>query len=238
MNNTKVLEEFFIWEENNSTEPKNNCLNNNESVHCDTTTEIKNDAIKKDWKDITDPKLREKMRQKAWREANRDKREAYREANKDKLKVKKKAYREANKDKLKVKKKKWYEANKDECKEYQKIYRKANRYKKNERYNNDIQFKLSEILRCRLYQALKNNQKVGSAVRDLGCTISELKRYLESKFQSGMTWDNYGLYGWHIDHIKPLASFDLNDRKQLLEACHYTNLQPLWAKDNLIKSDN
>jgi desulfoferrodoxin (superoxide reductase-like protein) len=52
-----------------------------------------------------------------------------------------------------------------------------------------------------------------------------------------MTWDNWTTDGWHIDHIKPLASFDLTDRKQLLEACHYTNLQPLWAKDNLIKSD-
>jgi len=52
-----------------------------------------------------------------------------------------------------------------------------------------------------------------------------------------MTWDNWTLDGWHIDHIKPLASFDLTDRKQLLEACHYTNLQPLWAKDNLTKND-
>ena len=52
-----------------------------------------------------------------------------------------------------------------------------------------------------------------------------------------MTWDNYGYYGWHIDHITPLASFDLTNRQQLLEACHYTNLQPMWAKDNMTKSD-
>ena len=62
-----------------------------------------------------------------------------------------------------------------------------------------------------------------------------LENNLESKFQSGMTWDNWALDGWHIDHIKPLASFDLTDRNQLLEACNYTNLQPLWAKDNLSK---
>jgi hypothetical protein len=228
MNNTKVLEEFFIWEENNSTEPKNNCLNNNESVHCDTTTKIKNDSIKKDWKDIIDPKLKEKMRQ-------RD-------------------YYESNKDKLKIKKKKWYEDNKEKVKDYQKDYRiinkdvwrikyypkhkhKHNKYRR-ERAKTDIQYKLKLNLRYRFKNALNGNYKTGSAVKDLGCTIAELKQYLESKFQSGMTWDNYGLYGWHIDHIKPLASFDLTDRKQMLEACHYTNLQPLWAKDNLIKSDN
>ena len=85
--------------------------------------------------------------------------------------------------------------------------------------------------------ALKGNYKNGSAVKDLGCSIDELKTYLESKFQLGMTWDNWSKDGWHIDHIKPLSSFDLTDKKQLLEACHYTNLQPLWATDNLSKGD-
>ena len=70
---------------------------------------------------------------------------------------------------------------------------------------------------------------------DLGCTIPELKQYLESKFQEGMTWENWGVHGWHIDHIIPLSSFDLTCREQFLKVCHYTNLQPLWAKDNLSK---
>lgn len=61
----------------------------------------------------------------------------------------------------------------------------------------------------------------------------ELRAHLEAQFQAGMSWDNYG--EWHIDHIKPLASFDLEDTDQLKLACHYTNLQPLWAKDNLSK---
>jgi hypothetical protein len=77
--------------------------------------------------------------------------------------------------------------------------------------------------------------KSGSAVRDLGCSFEKLKRHLESQFQPGMTWKNYGLHGWHIDHIKPLVLFDLTNRKQFLEACNYKNLQPLWAKENLSK---
>ena len=97
--------------------------------------------------------------------------------------------------------------------------------------------RLKHNLRNRLCQALKNNQKVGSAVQDLGCTIEEFKTYLEAKFQPGMTWENYGLKGWHIDHIIPLDSFNLTNEEELKKACHYTNLQPLWAEDNLSKGN-
>ena len=68
-----------------------------------------------------------------------------------------------------------------------------------------------------------------------GCASwNELKIYLESKFSNGMTWENMG--EWHIDHIKPCYSFDLTDEKQQMECFHFTNLQPLWAKDNLSKN--
>jgi AraC-like DNA-binding protein len=83
--------------------------------------------------------------------------------------------------------------------------------------------------------AIKDNWKSGSTIRDLGCSIVELKRHLEDQFDDNMSWDNYGLDGWHIDHIVPLASFNLTDEDQFKKACHYTNLQPLWAKDNLSK---
>ena len=284
MIDNNVLEEFFVWEEKNLIEQKNNCLNNTESVHYDTTTEIKNDLIKKDWRDITDPKKRQKAYRKAWYESNKNKiksdKKAHYELNKDIVKKYQKDYYQSNKNKVKKYKKNWYDNNKDkvksycdinrdkvnmwkktydnktETKFYKKEYRKLNKekqktYKKNWHesnkekvniyYNNkrktDIQFKLQSNLRSRLHSALKDNRKVGSAVKDLGCTIEQLKSYLESKFLPGMTWDNWTTDGWHIDHIKPLSSFDLTDRKQLLEVCHYTNLQPLWAKDNLIKSD-
>jgi hypothetical protein len=83
--------------------------------------------------------------------------------------------------------------------------------------------------------ALKRGTKTGSAVSDLGCSIEELKKYIETKFLEGMTWENYGK--WHIDHIIPLSKFNLSDREELLKAVNYTNLQPLWAEDNMKKSN-
>lgn len=124
------------------------------------------------------------------------------------------------------------EKGKDWRKEYQKTkqYREYKRDYEFNKYQNDVCFRLKHILRSRFRLALKNNQKTGSAVKDLGCSITELKQYLEAQFQSGMTWDNHG--EWHIDHIIPLASFNLMDKQQILKACHYTNLRPLWANEN------
>ncbi len=101
-------------------------------------------------------------------------------------------------------------------------------------YSTYPQYKLTHLLRNRLWHALKGRQKTGSAIRDLGCTIDELVVYLSSHFQPGMTWDNWG-YGpgkWNIDHIIPLVIFNLENHDQLLDACNYRNLQPLWSKDN------
>lgn len=101
------------------------------------------------------------------------------------------------------------------------------------RLQSNIQARIAHNLRTRLRSAIHNNQKVGSAVRDLGCSIDCLKKRLEAKFQPGMSWLNYG--AWHIDHVKPLDSFDLTDHGQFLRAVNYTNLQPLWKADNLRK---
>ena len=125
--------------------------------------------------------------------------------------------------------------------EYGKRYRVKNRERINmyyrKRKENDTQYKLKTLLRDRLNKALSGRYRAGSAVRDLGCTIDEFKIYIENKFKDGMTWKNHGIFGWHIDHRLALANFDLTNREQFLEACHYTNLQPMWYMENIKKSN-
>lgn len=108
------------------------------------------------------------------------------------------------------------------------------------RINSDVQLLLKRRLRTRLWMAMKADYKAGSAVSDLGCSIEQLKSYLESLFTSGMTWDNWGKGpgNWNIDHIKPLSIVDLTNRQHVLEVCHYSNLQPLWFEDNRKKSNH
>ena len=167
-------------------------------------------------------------------------------------------YRVAHQEKIQVLCADWYQINKEKSAQSGKDYREnhpqrvrrinkqwkschqeeARTYARR-RYTQDIQFKLRAVLRARLKAAIKGNCKIGSAVKDLGCPIAELKIHLESKFLSGMSWDNWGRgrEKWHIDHIIPLSFFDLSDLEQLKKACHYTNLQPLWELDNLKKGD-
>lgn len=149
------------------------------------------------------------------------------------------AWRLKNKEKLKEKNRKWYEDHREYFPEYRKNNSKQiNAKAKLRRQRNRLSAiaRLKKNLRMRITMAMKRNKRGGSAVRDLGCSIQEFRKHIESKFQDGMSWENYGLYGWHLDHIVPLAEFDLTNREQFLKAVHYTNLQPLWAKQNLRKA--
>ena len=151
--------------------------------------------------------------------------------NNDEYKTKASQYYNEYKSRIRDKQKKYYEDNKT------KILKKHKKYRSN-KIKTDINYKLAANLRTRLYVSIRKDYKSGSAVKDLGCSIPELKTYLESKFQEGMSWDNWGRAGWHIDHIIPLDFFDLQNREEFLKACNYTNLQPLWAKENIKKSSN
>jgi hypothetical protein len=138
-----------------------------------------------------------------------------------------------NKDKKAVCSTRWY----SKLTEEERVARRLTQKKyANDKYKNDINFRLAKNLRSRLRHALRSN-RAGSPVRDLGCSIEQLKVYIEQQFVPGMSWDNYTYKVWHIDHIKPLSKFDLSDPEQFKEACHYTNLRPLWAKLNLQKNN-
>lgn len=101
----------------------------------------------------------------------------------------------------------------------------------------NMDFKLKEYLRSRIYHVLKGLNKSKPTMKLIGCSIEFLKKYVASKFKRGMSWNNYGFYGWHIDHIRPCASFDLSKPEEQKKCFNYKNLQPLWAKDNILKSD-
>jgi hypothetical protein len=115
----------------------------------------------------------------------------------------------------------------------QKIARK-NRRKK---YKTDKNFKMKSLIRSRIYNVLKRQgtTKHAPTLELLGCTIEELRAHIEAQFEPWMTWDNWAHATWHIDHIKPCASFDLTDPEQQRECFHYTNLRPLEATENMRK---
>lgn len=152
-----------------------------------------------------------------WYEANRERKI---ESNKE--------WRESNTERVKEKSKNYYLINKEKLIEQARIYSLKRR-------NSDPIYKIRKNLRKRFHCALKGNQKSGSAVKDLGCSIEEFKIYLESQFEPWMNWDNYGKE-WQIDHIRPLFKFDLTDPEQLKEACCYINLQPISKEEHKIKS--
>jgi len=136
--------------------------------------------------------------------------------------------RAACKECLSKDRKEYYQNNKQKTIKQNIIYQVA-------RCKVDPEFKILKTLRTRLYHALVN-QKADKKYRTkqlTGCELPFLKGYLEAKFTEGMTWENHG--EWHIDHIKPCCSFDLKEEEEQKKCFHYTNLQPLWASDNLSK---
>ena len=131
-----------------------------------------------------------------------------------------------NKEKRNAYSRDYNRRNRQRLYDYNRLWWKANP----EKFN-----RLANLLRTRLRVALRGNYKTGSAVKDLGCSIEDFRLYIAKQFSVGMSWDNHGTV-WQLDHIRPLALFDLGDRGQFLQACHYTNLQPLFSEDHKRKT--
>lgn len=170
----------------------------------------------------------------------------YYHSNKEKLLNDKKKYYQENKEKLLNDKKEYYKSNKDKIKEYNQSYYFDNRqsiiknnieYRKN-KVDVDPLFRLQVNIRSLIYTSFKRKSMLKSNKTEqiLGCTISEFKFYLESKFEEWMTWENYGLYngneryGWDIDHIVPISS--AQNEEDMIKLNHFTNLQPLCSLTN------
>ena len=184
-------------------------------------------------------KLRAKLAVKSWEQRNIElvKRRKKEWASKNKEKIKQSYIKWCIKNNIpiynQIEKPKWLELiqkSKGNKREYRKHYER-------ERRKHDPEYKLKYVLNRRLYKILKNKniKRDKRSMELLGCTSEELKNHLESQFKKGMSWRNYGKFGWHIDHIIPCASFDLSDSEQQKICFHYTNLQPLWAIENIKK---
>jgi hypothetical protein len=158
-----------------------------------------------------------------------------------------KAYYEANKEKAKAFRKAYYEANKEKEKAAMKAYNQLNGKVTSKRYRERNKEKLKAYeaekrkthkgkLRKAVISAFERvgKNKPTNTLKLLGCSWEEAKAHIENLWQEGMSWDNHGRYGWHIDHIHPVSSFEDHELDQMN---HISNLQPLWAKDNLSKSN-
>ena len=142
-----------------------------------------------------------------------------------------------NKEEVLIKNSEWRKSNWDKVYNQRKEsgYCKRSRkrwYHKKGKFN--INWVISERIRHRIRNVLNGKVKSKSTLELLGCSIDDLKNHLQSKFYANMSWENYGSY-WHIDHIRPCASFDLQNEEEQHICFHYSNLQPLTAKDNIIK---
>ena len=162
------------------------------------------------------------------------------ELNKEKVLARKKQYVKDNQEKILKYNKEYNKLNKDKISSYNKYYNKINKDKKSE-YNKMYKLKFNTIqklksnirslIRGSFKRGKRNLKKESKTEQILGCTINEFIIHIESQLKEGMTLDNHG--EWHLDHITPLAI--AKTEQDIVRLCHYTNFQPLWAYENLIK---
>lgn len=184
-------------------------------------------------KDIIAEKTKESIKKNPVKFKNRQK--IYVENNKIKVSKTQKLYRDKNKDRLKIYRIEYSNKNRDKISERNKLNRASINSSRLKRVNSDPLFKLSNTLRSRINCFIKSfgTSKKTTTKQLIGAEFSVVKKHIERQFKDGMTWNNHGIKGWHIDHVIPLSSAKTED--ELLILFHYTNLQPLWSKDNFEK---
>lgn len=162
----------------------------------------------------------------------------YYESHKDQISEYHNQYRQEHDQEIRDKKREYSKQRWANDPEFRNRVIARNREYRADRLKNDPVYRLKCFARKRISRALKQQRinKEESVVGLVGCSYEDLKHYIESLWLPGMTWENYNYRGWHIDHKIPCAAFDLMDPEQQRKCFHYTNLQPLWCKDNLHKS--
>jgi len=185
-------------------------------------------------------------RQREYHQQNKEKlaakRREYYQGNKEKLAAKDREYYQQNKEKLAAYKREYYQENKEKVAAYNREYRQNNKEKvaarAKKRYHSDPEYNLIRRLRGRMWEAVKAaglDKKCDSSSELLGISYQGLKEWLEAQFTEGMTWENRP--DWHVDHIIPCDAFDLTVEQNQRICFWYKNLQPLWAEENMKKSN-
>jgi hypothetical protein len=192
----------------------------------------------------------ELARAKKWRDENPERakqtKKEYYINNKEKINKQNQEWAENNREKSNAIKKRWHERNLEKVKakgrnylknNREKIYLRHNEYRK-KKYDTDELFKLSCAIRNSVAKIARRVRvkKGKTSLEYLGCSLEEFKVHIESQWQEGMSWENHGFDGWHIDHIKPIDWY-IKHSDDPWQANHYTNLQPLWAEENMSKSN-
>jgi hypothetical protein len=180
-------------------------------------------------------KNREKVKKyrSQYRAENKEKNAEYHRGNyiknKEKILTQTRKYKKENKEKVSARTKRYSKNNREKINENKRKYKKKRR-------ETDPVYALTCVLRSRLNEVIKGQTKAATTMALLGCTVEEVKKFLQNQFVEGMSWDNRGT-AFHIDHMVPCASFDLSDAEQQRRCFHFTNLQPLFASENMSKGN-
>lgn len=180
---------------------------------------------------------------------SKDKRRENQEINRGRIAAYNRAWAEKNKEKRRAYKQEYRKKNKEKIREYTRNYeqnfrertdksRETKRRWTARKLKFDLKFYLTCKIRHRIREAIKRgarSKKAGKTIQLLGCSFPELKIHIENQFTKGMSWGLVMTGRIHLDHRRPCASFNLVDPEQQKLCFHYTNLQPLWATDNLRK---
>ena len=147
-------------------------------------------------------------------------------ANPEKAKEQRKTWHDNNKERVDENRQRWIDENAEKYEEYQRTYQR-------DRYRENMDYRIKTILNARIRSCLRKSKKT---LEFVGCDMITFKRWIESQFDEHMTWDNMGTY-WHIDHVKPCASFNFENEEDIKQCFLWSNLRPLEKRENMSKGD-